>query len=197
MAELATNIPPFKISKQVTTTEGVSKFVEMNDVDLFDGKRIVIFGLPGAFTPTCSGQQLPGYEALYNDFRQAGIDDIYCITVNDTFVCNEWAMNQGLVNVKIIPDGSAQLTIKLGMDVRKDNIGFGVRSWRYAAIVDDRNIVQTFVEEGIGDDIDGDPYELSKPDYVLDNVKAFGWSSEGKHIDLEFSDSTDIKEDFS
>ena len=106
-------------------------------------------------------------------------------------------MNQGLVNVKIIPDGSAQLTIKLGMDVRKDNIGFGVRSWRYAAIVDDRNIVQTFVEEGFGDDIDGDPYELSKPDYVLDNVKAFGWSSEGKHIDLEFSDSTDIKEDFS
>ena len=74
MSELATQIPPFKITKQVTTTEGVSKFVEMNDVDLFDGKRIVIFGLPGAFTPTCSGQQLPGYEALYNDFRQAGID---------------------------------------------------------------------------------------------------------------------------
>ena len=169
----------------------------MNDVDLFDGKRIVIFGLPGAFTPTCSGQQLPGYEALYNDFRQAGIDDIYCITVNDTFVCNEWAMNQGLVNVKIIPDGSAQLTIKLGMDVRKDNIGFGVRSWRYAAIVDNREIVQTFVEDGFGDDIEGDPYEYSKPDYVLDNVKAFGWNNEGKHIDLEFSDSTDIKEDFS
>ena len=197
MSQLAKEIPPFKISKQVTTTEGVSKFVEMNDVDLFDGKRIVIFGLPGAFTPTCSGQQLPGYEALYNDFRQAGIDDIYCITVNDTFVCNEWAMNQGLVNVKIIPDGSAQLTIKLGMDVRKDHIGFGVRSWRYAAIVDNRDVVQTFVEEGFGDDVDGDPYEVSKPEFVLDNVKAFGWSNEGKHIDLEFSDTTDIKENFS
>ena len=197
MSQLAKEIPPFKISKQVTTTEGVSKFVEMNDVDLFDGKRIVIFGLPGAFTPTCSGQQLPGYEELYHEFREAGIDDIYCITVNDTFVCNEWAMNQGLVNVKIIPDGSAQLTIKLGMDVRKDNIGFGVRSWRYAAIVDNREIVQTFVEDGFGDDIEGDPYEYSKPDYVLDNVKAFGWNNEGKHIDLEFSDSTDIKEDFS
>ncbi len=197
MSELATQIPPFKITKQVTTTEGVSKFVEMNDVDLFDGKRIVIFGLPGAFTPTCSGQQLPGYEELYHEFREAGIDDIYCITVNDTFVCNEWAMNQGLVNVKIIPDGSAQLTIKLGMDVRKDHIGFGVRSWRYAAIVDNRDVVQTFVEEGFGDDVDGDPYEVSKPEFVLDNVKAFGWSNEGKHIDLEFSDTTDIKENFS
>ena len=71
MAELATNIPPFKISKQVTTTEGVSKFVEMNDVDLFDGKRIVIFGLPGAFTPTCSGQQLPGYEVGITSFSKA------------------------------------------------------------------------------------------------------------------------------
>ena len=197
MSELATQIPPFKITKQVTTTEGVSKFVEMNDVDLFDGKRIVIFGLPGAFTPTCSGQQLPGYEELYHEFREAGIDDIYCITVNDTFVCNEWAMNQGLVNVKIIPDGSAQLTIKLGMDVRKDHIGFGVRSWRYAAIVDNRDVVQTFVEEGFGDDVDGDPYEVSKPEFVLDNVKAVGWSNEGKHIDLEFSDTTDIKENFS
>ena len=197
MSELVTQIPPFKITKQVTTTEGVSKFVEMNDVDLFDGKRIVIFGLPGAFTPTCSGQQLPGYEELYHEFREAGIDDIYCITVNDTFVCNEWAMNQGLVNVKIIPDGSAQLTIKLGMDVRKDHIGFGVRSWRYAAIVDNRDIVQTFVEEGFGDDVDGDPYEVSKPEFVLDNVKAFGWSNEGKHIDLNFSDTTDIKENFS
>ena len=106
-------------------------------------------------------------------------------------------MNQGLVNVKIIPDGSAQLTIKLGMDVRKDHIGFGVRSWRYAAIVDNRDIVQTFVEEGFGDDVDGDPYEVSKPEFVLDNVKAFGWSNEGKHIDLEFSDTTDIKENFS
>ena len=197
MSQLAKEIPPFKITKQVTTTEGVSKFVEMNDVDLFDGKRIVIFGLPGAFTPTCSGQQLPGYEELYHEFREAGIDDIYCITVNDTFVCNEWAMNQGLVNVKIIPDGSAQLTIKLGMDVRKDHIGFGVRSWRYAAIVDNRDVVQTFVEEGFGDDVDGDPYEVSKPEFVLDNVKAFGWSNEGKHIDLEFSDTTDIKENFS
>ena len=173
------------------------KWIDKTTDDFFKGKRVVLFSLPGAFTPTCSGQQLPGYEALYNDFRQAGIDDIYCITVNDTFVCNEWAMNQGLVNVKIIPDGSAQLTIKLGMDVRKDNIGFGVRSWRYAAIVDNREIVQTFVEDGFGDDIEGDPYEYSKPDYVLDNVKAFGWNNEGKHIDLEFSDSTDIKEDFS
>ena len=197
--ELTDKIPPFTISKQVTTTDGVSKFVEMNDKELFDGKKVVIFGLPGAFTPTCSSQQLPGYEALYHDFRQNGIDDIYCITVNDTFVCNEWAINQNLVNVKIIPDGSAQFTIKIGMDVRKDNIGFGVRSWRYAAIVEDGSILKSFIEDGFGDDVEGDPYEVSTPENVLDNVKAFGWPAvgEGRHINLEFSDSTDIKETFS
>ena len=155
------------LSKQITTTDGITKWVELDDKGLFEGKKVVIFGLPGAFTPTCSSQQLPGFEQAYNDFRQAGIDDIYCVTVNDSFVCNAWTANQALVNVKVIPDGSAQLTIKMGMDVRKDNIGFGVRSWRYAAVVDDGNIVQQFVEDGFGDDVEGDPYEVSSPENVL------------------------------
>ena len=197
--DLPAVIPAFKISKQVTTTDGITKWVELDDKGLFEGKKVVIFGLPGAFTPTCSSQQLPGFEQAYNDFRQAGIDDIYCITVNDSFVCNAWTANQGLVNVKVIPDGSAQLTIKMGMDVRKDNIGFGIRSWRYAAVVDDGNIVQQFVEDGFGDDVEGDPYEVSTPENVLDNVRAMGWpaAGEGKHIELSLSDSTDIKETFS
>jgi len=198
MSSLTPVIPTFSITKRVMLTDGTHEFVQMDKEQLFDGKKVVIFGLPGAYTPTCSTQQLPGYEVLYDDFRQAGIDDIYCITVNDTFVVNEWVMSQGLVNVKVIPDGSAEFTIKMGMDVRKDNIGFGIRSWRYAAIVDDGQVVQEFVEDGYQDNADGDPYEVSAPEFVLDNVKAFGWSEgKGRHIELELSDTTDIKEQFS
>ena len=108
--DLPAVIPAFKISKQVTTTDGITKWVELDDKGLFEGKKVVIFGLPGAFTPTCSSQQLPGFEQSYNDFRQAGIDDVYCITVNDSFVCNAWSANQALVNVKVIPDGSAPVS---------------------------------------------------------------------------------------
>ena len=200
MANLTPEVPNFSITKRVLLQDGTHQFVEMTKEQLFDDKSVVIFGLPGAFTPTCSTQQLPGFEDLYYDFRDSGIDDIYCITVNDTFVCNEWALNQGLVNVKVIPDGSAEFTIKMGMDVRKDNLGFGIRSWRYAAIVDNGVVVQDFIEDGFADNVEGDPYEVSTPENVLDNVKAYGWtavSKEGKHIDLEFSDSTDVKENFS
>ena len=199
MANLTPVVPDFTVKKTVMTTSGERKWLDMTKQQLFDGKRVVVFGLPGAFTPTCSSQQLPGYEQMYSQFRDAGIDDIYCVTVNDSFVCNAWSGNQGLVNVKVIPDGSAQLTIKMGMDVRKDNIGFGIRSWRYAAVVDDGNIVQQFVEDGFGDDVEGDPYEVSTPENVLDNVRAMGWpaAGEGKHIELSLSDSTDIKETFS
>jgi peroxiredoxin len=213
MSELTPVVPDFVVKKMVYTTSGENKWVEMTKQQLFDGKRVVIFGLPGAFTPTCSGQQLPGYEMLYSNFREAGIDDVYCITVNDSFVCREWEIDQNLVNVKVIPDGSAEFTIKMGMDVRKDNLGFGVRSWRYAAIIDDGNVIQSFVEEGFQDNLEGDPYDVSTPENVLDNVKAYGWPSkyegsydangspvpleEGKHIDLNFSETTDVKETFS
>ena len=202
MSSLTPVVPDFVVKKQVTTTSGDKIWVEMTKQQLFDGKRVVVFGLPGAFTPTCSSQQLPGYEQMYSEFRDAGIDDIYCVTVNDSFICNEWAIDQGLVNVKLIPDGSAEFTIKMGMDVRKDNLGFGIRSWRYAAIVDDGNVIQEFVEPGFGDNFEGDPYDISAPDNVLDNVKAYGWPSkykeeEGKEINLEFSETTDVKETFS
>ena len=202
MSSLTPVVPDFVVKKQVTTTSGDKIWVEMTKQQLFDGKRVVVFGLPGAFTPTCSSQQLPGYEQMYSQFRDAGIDDIYCVTVNDSFICNEWAIDQGLVNVKLIPDGSAELTVKMGMDVRKDNLGFGIRSWRYAAIIDDGNVIQEFVEPGFGDNFEGDPYDISAPDNVLDNVKAYGWPSkykeeEGKEINLEFSETTDVKETFS
>ena len=203
MSNLTPSIPDFEIKKRILTQSGDYEWVTMNKQTLFDGKRVVIFGLPGAFTPTCSTQQLPGYEALYSEFRDAGIDDIYCFTVNDCFVTEEWALKQGIVNVKVIPDGSAQFTIKMGMDVRKDNLGFGIRSWRYAAIVDEGQVIQQFVEEGFQDNADGDPYDVSAPEVVLDSIKAYGWPSkyeapsEGKQIELSFSETTDVKETFS
>ena len=108
---------------------------------------------------------------------------------------NEWAKDQGLVNVKLIPDGSAQLTIKLGMDVRKDNLQFGVRSWRYAAIYDDGKLVQSFIEEGFGDNFEEDPYVVSTPENVMEWIRNNPF--EGKDIKLDISDSTDIKENIS
>jgi len=202
MASLTPVVPDFEIKKLLFTSSGENRWVSMTKEQLFTDKRVVVFGLPGAFTPTCSTQQLPGYEELYSQFRDAGIDDIYCVTVNDTFVCREWTLANEIRNVKVIPDGSAEFTIKMGMDVRKDNLGFGIRSWRYAAIVDNSNVIQEFVEEGFQDNMDGDPYEVSAPENVLDNVKAYGWPSkyegdEGKHIELDFSETTDVKEKLS
>ena len=178
--------------------------MDIDTLELAEDRKIVVFGLPGAFTPTCSSQQLPGFEKLYHEFRKAGIDDIFCVSVNDTFVMNEWALDQGLVNVKLLPDGSGEFTVKIGMDVRKDNLGFGMRSWRYAAVYDNGLLVWSGVEEGYGDNFEGDPYDVSKPENVLDNVKAFGWPSvtetlgeEGREIELNFSETTDVKETFS
>ena len=136
--------------------------------DLFKGKKVVIFGLPGAFTPTCSGQQLPGYEALYNDFITQGIDEVYCVSVNDAFVMNAWARALRLEKVKLIPDGSGEFTRSLGMLVNKPAQGFGLRSWRYSAYVDDREIVKFFEEPGLNElSTDEDPYEVSDPETML------------------------------
>ena len=204
MSELNTNFPKAILKKNVKAVDGISRWVDIDTLELAEDRKIVVFGLPGAFTPTCSSQQLPGFENLYHEFRKAGIDDIFCVSVNDTFVMNEWALDQGLVNVKLLPDGSGEFTVKIGMDVRKDNLGFGMRSWRYAAVYDNGLLVWSGVEEGYGDNFEGDPYDVSKPENVLDNVKAFGWPSvtetleeEGREIELNFSETTDVKETFS
>ncbi len=138
--------------------------------DYFAGKRVVLFSLPGAFTPTCSTFQLPDFEKLAGDFAAKGIDEIYCISVNDTFVMNAWARGQDLKNVKVIPDGSGEFTRKMGMLVAKDNLGFGMRSWRYAAIVNDGVIEGWFEEEGFMDNAEDDPYGNSSPQNLLKNL---------------------------
>ena len=148
------------------------EFVTRTSSELFNGKRVIIFSLPGAFTPTCSAYQLPGFEEKYEDFIGSGIDDIYCISVNDGFVMNAWAQDQNIKNVKLIPDGNAYFTRSMGMLVNKSNLGFGDRSWRYAMVVDNGVITKLFVEEGMRDNADSDPYEASTPDKVLDYVSA-------------------------
>lgn len=148
------------------------EFVNKTTAELFNDKRIIIFSLPGAFTPTCSAYQLPGFEEKYDDFLGLGIDDIYCISVNDGFVMNAWSQDQNIEKVKLIPDGNAYFTRSMGMLVSKSNLGFGLRSWRYAAVVENGIVQKMFVEDGMRDNADSDPYEASTPEVVYEYVKS-------------------------
>ena len=148
------------------------EFVTRTTDDLFSGKRVVIFSLPGAFTPTCSAYQLPGFEEKYDEFTALGIDAIYCLAVNDGFVMNAWAKDQGIEKVTLVPDGNAYFTRSMGYLVNKSNLGFGERSWRYAAVVENGVIEKLFLEEGLRDNADTDPYEASTPEAVLEYVKS-------------------------
>ena len=141
--------------------------------DYFKGKKVVLFSLPGAFTPTCSTYQLPGFEKNAEEFKKLGVDEIYCLSVNDSFVMNKWAQDQGLEAVKVIPDGSLAFTNAMDMNVQKDNHAFGQRSWRYAVVADDMKVVQTFIEPGKCDNgsVDDDPYGASSPENILKYLK--------------------------
>ena len=147
------------------------RWEDRTTADYFAGKRVILFSLPGAFTPTCSTYQLPDFEKLYPEFQAESIDEIYCISVNDAFVMNAWAKAQVIEHVKVIPDGSGEFTRKMGMLVAKDNLGFGMRSWRYAAIVNDGQVEQWFVEEGFADNCETDPYGVSSPQTILEALK--------------------------
>jgi len=147
------------------------RWQDMTTADYFAGKRVVLFSLPGAFTPTCSTYQLPGYEKGFGDFAAQGIDAIYCMSVNDSFVMNKWAESQELENVQVIPDGAGEFTRKMGMLVDKSNIGFGPRSWRYAAVINDGVVEGWFPEPGLSDNHAEDPYGVSSPETVLEWLK--------------------------
>jgi len=166
----------FKFRIGDTDEKGGCTFIggEWKDVstkELFNDKKVVIFSLPGAFTPTCSGQQLPTYDEMYSQFKDKGIDDVYCVSVNDAFVMNAWARDLGIKNVKMIPDGDGTFTRSMGMLVNKPKQGFGVRSWRYAAIVNNGTIENMFIEPGQNDfSDDDDPYTVSSPEHVLSKL---------------------------
>jgi peroxiredoxin len=141
--------------------------------ELFGQGRIVVFSLPGAFTPTCTTEQCPAFERQYEALRDAGADEVFCIAVNDAFVMYQWGKHLGLTKIKLVPDGSGAFTRRMGMLIDKDHLGFGQRSWRYAMVVDDGVIKAWFEEPGINDTgDDDDPYVESTPDKVLEWLQA-------------------------
>ena len=135
--------------------------------DFFLNKRVILFSLPGAFTPTCSTFQLPDFNKLYDEFKNHGIEEIYCISVNDSFVMNAWAKHHDIGKVKVIPDGNGEFTRKMGMLVNKENLGFGLRSWRYALIIENCEVIESFIEPGFKDNAEDDPYGVSSPQNIL------------------------------
>lgn len=148
------------------------KWTEVTTQDIFSDKRVVVFSLPGAFTPTCSTYQVPGFEENYDTMRSLGVDEIYVISVNDTFVMRKWMIDQGIENLKFIPDGNGEFTEKMGMLVCKDNLGFGSRSWRYAMVVDNGTVEQFWEEPGRCDNTDDDPYGETSPEKVLEYLRS-------------------------
>ena len=141
--------------------------------DIFNDKEVVVFGLPGAFTPTCSAFQLPKFEELYDDFKDLGIDEVYCTSVNDSFVMNAWAEKMNICNVKVIPDGSGNMTRFLGMLIGKNHLGFGNRSWRFMAVINDGVIERWWQEPGINNDgDDDDPYIESTPEKMMEYLES-------------------------
>jgi glutaredoxin-like protein len=144
-----------------TRVEGQWRDVSTNE--LFAKKRVVVFALPGAFTPTCSSAHVPRYNELAPVFKARGIDGVYCISVNDAFVMEQWAKDQSASEITFLPDGNGELSAALGMLVDKRSLGFGKRSWRYSMLVEDGVIKKMFIEA----EVDGDPFEVSDADTML------------------------------
>lgn len=148
------------------------RWQDVTTKDIFAGKKVVVFALPGAFTPTCSSTHLPGFEEKYDEFKAAGVDEIYCVSVNDAFTMFQWGRHLGVEKVKLLPDGSADFTRRMGMLVRKDNLGFGDRSWRYSMLVEDGVITALFSEPGMSDNCPSDPFEVSDADTMLSHLRS-------------------------
>ncbi len=148
------------------------KWIDLSSNDLFKNKKIVLFSLPGAYTPTCSSQQLPGYEKKYDDLKKY-VDDVYCLSVNDAFVMNAWFRDQNIKKVKPIGDGEGKFTAGMGMLVDKPKQGFGKRSWRYSAYIDNGKIIKMFIENNKNNESnDKDPFEISNVETMLDYLKS-------------------------
>src|SRR5690348_12925711 len=143
-----------------------NEWKNVTSADLLNGKTVVVFSWPGAFTPTCSSTHLPRYNELAPAFFANGVDSIVCISVNDPFVMNEWAKDQEADNVILIPDGNGEFTEGMGMLVDKSELGFGKRSWRYSMLVKDGVVQKMFVEL----DKPGDPFEVSDADTMLNYI---------------------------
>ena len=154
--------------------EGETDYDWVNETsrDLFAGKRVVVFALPGAFTPTCSSTHLPGYDSKYESMKEQDIDEVYCLSVNDSFVMNAWFSSLGIQNVKPIADGNGNFTRHMGMLVKKEAVDFGYRSQRYSMVVDNGRVEMIFVEDGKEDNFAGDPFDISDAESMLNYLTA-------------------------
>lgn len=167
----------FKTRQGDTNAVGGCTFIggdwkEVDTTEIFDDKKVVVFALPGAFTPTCSSEQLPGYEEKYDQIKALGIDEIYCLSVNDAFVMNAWLRDEKISKVKAIGDGEAIFTQGMGMLVNKPKQGFGMRSWRYSMVVNNGEVLKVFEEPGKNNaSDDDDPYTVSDPDTMIKYLK--------------------------
>jgi glutaredoxin-like protein len=142
------------------------EFVDVHSDALFKGRTVVVFSLPGAFTPTCSSTHLPRYNELAQTFVENGVDEIICMSVNDAFVMDAWKEDQEAENVTLIPDGNGDFAEGMGMLVDKSDLGFGKRSWRYSMLVKGGVVEKQFIEP----DVPGDPFEVSDADTMLDYI---------------------------
>ncbi len=172
-ASVPENIFKTRVRDESVGGENPYRWQDVSSKEIFDGKTIVLFGLPGAFTPTCSGTHLPGFEKAYDAFKKLGIDEVYCLSVNDAFVMKKWADSLGIKKVKMLPDGNATFTEGMGMLVKKENLGFGNRSWRYSMLVTDGIIKKLFAEPGFGDNATEDPFEVSGAETLLTYLEGY------------------------
>lgn len=157
-----------KVPQVTFKTRKDGQFVDVTTNDIFAGKTVVVFSLPGAFTPTCSSTHLPRYNDLAPTFQENGVDSIVCLSVNDAFVMDAWAENQESENVLLLPDGNGEFTDGMGMLVDKLDLGFGKRSWRYSMLVKDGVVEKMFIEP----DKPGDPFEVSDADTMLNYINS-------------------------
>ena len=164
----------FKTRVRDPKVKGPNKFKWKNltSKEVFKGKRVIILALPGAYTPTCSSTHLPGFEAHYDKIRNHGIDEVYVLSVNDAFVMFNWCKKLDIKKVKFLPDGNGDFTRKMGAMVKKNNLGFGERSWRYSMVVNDGKIEKLFTEDGKMHNCPSDPFEVSDAKTMLKYLKS-------------------------
>ena len=155
-----------KIPQVTFHTRQNHEWVDIDSDRVFKGRKVVVFALPGAFTPTCSSTHVPRYNQLAPMFKRHGIDEVVCISVNDAFVMNEWRKEQKADAVTFLPDGNGEFSRAMGMLVTKNDLGFGDRSWRYSMLVNDGIIEKMFIEP----DVPGDPFEVSDADTMLRHI---------------------------
>lgn len=166
-----------RVRDESVAGENPFSWKDVSSAEIFANKRVVVLALPGAFTPTCSSTHLPGFEKHYAELKDLGIDEVYCLSVNDAFSMFQWAKQLEIKNVKMLPDGNADFTRQMGMLVKKENLGFGSRSWRYSMLVEDGAISALFEEAGKSDNCPDDPFACSDVDTMLQHLKTLNQSA--------------------